>query len=140
MSPVVENIRSEIFIKSINSFAFNTVAIDREFNNLQLSRDESSKDSVRKIMEEGDQILRTLNIPIIQSVEDRITQTLSSSKHTMSMLHDYRTGHPIELSYHWDGFKKISEILGVKMEYSRYMYEKVISKIDARDSATALSA
>lgn len=140
MSPVVENIRSEIFIKSINSFAFNTVAIDREFNNLQLSRDESSKDSVRKIMEEGDQILRTLNIPIIQSVEDRITQTLSSSKHTMSMLHDYRTGHPIELSYHWDGFKKISDILGVKMEYSRYMYEKVISKIDARDSATALSA
>lgn len=137
ISPVVEDIRSEIFIKSINSFAFNTVAIDREFNNLQLSRDEYSKDCIRKIMFEGDQILRALNIPIIQSVEDRITQTLSSTKHTMSMLHDYRTGHPVELSHHWDSLNKIAKILGVKMEYSGCVYKKVMSKICARQSSTA---
>ena len=91
-------------------------------------------------MLEGDQILRVLNIPITQNVEDRITQTLSSTKHTMSMLHDYRIGHRIELSHLWNGFNSISKILGIEMEYSRYMYEKVMYKIHARESSTALSA
>ena len=139
MSPIIDDIRSEIFIKSINSFSFNTVAIDREFNNLQLSRDKSSKDCVRKMMLEGDQILRALNIPIVQNVEDRITQTLSSTKHTMSMFHDYRIGRRIELSHLWNGFDSISKILGIEMEHSRYMYEKVMSKVQARSSSTALT-
>jgi len=131
LSPVVDDIRSEIFIKSINSFAFNTVAIDREFNNFQLSRDKYSQDCVRKIMLEGDQILDALNIPIVQSVEDRITQTLSSTEHTMSMLNDYKSGNQIELSYLWESFNSVCKIIGVEMEYSRSMYEKVMSKIFA---------
>ena len=131
ISPVVEDIRSEIFIKSINSFAFNMVAIDTEFNNLQLSQDQFSKDSVSKIMLEGDQILEALNIPIIQSVESRIVQTLSSTKHTMSMLHDFRNGKSVELKFLWDGFDKISTILEIEMPYTKHIYEKVAAKVCA---------
>lgn len=133
LSPEVEDIRSEIFIKSINSFSFNMVAIDTEFNNLQLSQDQHSKDSVSKIMLEGDLILDALNIPIIQSVQSRITQTLSSTKHTMSMLHDYKNGRPVELEYLWEGFVGISRILGIGMPYSRQLYEKVMTKIRAHE-------
>ena len=129
LSPQVTDIRSEIFIKSINSFAFNMVAIDKELNNLQLSQDTDSKESVRRIMLEGDKILAMLGIPIIQSVEDRIDQTLSSTKHTMSMLHDYQAGTQIELEYLWDGFDKISKILSIKMPYSKRIYEKVMAKV-----------
>lgn len=135
MSPVVDNIRSEIFMKSINSFAFNTVAIDREFNNQQLRQDEYSKDCIRKIMMEGEQILHILNIPIIQSIEDRISQTLSSTKHTMSMLNDYRKGRRIELEYLWEGFNRLCNILRIDMEFSKYMYDKVMAKICAQKSS-----
>jgi len=134
LSPVVDDIRSEIFIKSINSFSFNLVAIDTEFNNLQLNQDQHSKNSISKIMLEGDQILQALNIPIIQSVESRITQTLSSTKHTMSMLHDFKNGRPVELKFLWDGFESISTILGIDMPYSRLMFEKVLAKISARNA------
>ena len=131
-SPIVEDIRSEIFLKSINSFAFNLVAIDKEFNNLQLSQDPSSKDSISKIMIEGDEILRSLNIPIIQSVQSRIDQTLSSTKHTMSMLHAFQNKKPIELKHQWDSFSGISKVLGLELSYSRIMYEKVMAKVCSR--------
>ena len=134
LSPVVDDVRSEIFIKSINSFAFNMVAIDTEFNNLQLNQDQHSKDSIAKIMLEGDQILLALNIPIIQSVQSRITQTLSSTKHTMSMLHDYKNGNPVELKYLWEGFDSISTILGIDMPYSKQVYEKVMAKMRSQNT------
>ena len=134
-SPEVDDIRSEIYIKSINSFAFNTVALDREFNNLQLSQDEYSKDCIRRIMTEGDQILKILGLPIIQSIEDRISQTLSSTKHTLSMLNDYKNGHQIELDYLWEGFNSFCKILKMDMEFSKYMYEKVMDKVCMRQSS-----
>ena len=128
LSPLIDDVRSEVFIKSLNAFAFNTVAIDREFDNFQLGQDEHSKECIRKIMIEGEQIPNILNIPISQSIEARIDQTLSSTKHTMSMLHDYRLGRPIELSHLWDSFDRVSDILGIDLPYSRRMYQKVMAK------------
>jgi 2-dehydropantoate 2-reductase len=138
MSPVVDNIRSESFIKSINSFAFNLVALDTEFNNLQLSQDKNAKDSIRKIMIEAEQILQILNIPVVQKIEDRISQTLSSTKHEMSMLHDYKSGRQTELADQWESFDSCCKLLGIDMGYSRYMYEKVMAKISEKKYSTAL--
>ena len=83
-------------------------------------------------MAEGDQILELLSLPIIQSIESRIIQTLSSSKHTMSMLHDYNNGKNIELPYIWSGFESISSILGINMEFSESLFHKVMDKCEGR--------
>ena len=128
MSPTVTDIRSEIFFKSINSMAFNAIALDREFNNLQLSQDKESQEDIKKIMIEGEEILNVLDIPIIQDVDDRIRQTLSSTKHTMSMLHDYRCGKSIELSYIWEGFYRIADVLDIKMDFTKSIVDKVLAK------------
>ena len=128
MSPVTEDIRSEMFIKSINAFAFNIVALDTGFSNEQLNHDKSSKERIRQIMLEGDKILEVLSLPIIQDIESRIIQTLSSSKHTMSMLHDYNNGKNIELPYIWSGFESISDILEINMEFSKALFHKVMNK------------
>jgi 2-dehydropantoate 2-reductase len=132
MSPVVENIRSEMFIKSINAFAFNMVALDTGYTNEQLNRDENSKNSIRRVMAEGDQILKALNLPIIQDIESRIKQTLSSSKHTMSMLHDFNNGKNIELPYIWSGFEDMASILRIDMNYSKTMFHEVMAKCEKR--------
>jgi 2-dehydropantoate 2-reductase len=130
ISPIVENIRSEIYIKSINSLAFNLAALDKEFNNLQLSQDQESVDAIKTIMQEGERILNKMNLPIAQSIDDRIRQTLSSTKHTMSMLHDYQNGKEIELSYIWDGFEKISKILNLKMSFTQEICKRVLKKVN----------
>ncbi len=131
VSPDIDDIRSEIYIKSINSLAFNAVALDKEFNNLQLSQDEDSKNSIKKIMLEGEQILDVLNMQVVQDVDDRIKQTLSSKNHTMSMLHDYQNGKQVELSYIWDGFCKICNVLDINMSFTKAVVERVLYKVNS---------
>lgn len=138
MSPVVENIRSEMFIKSINAFAFNMVALDTGYTNEQLNQDDDSKNNIRKVMTEGDQILKALKLPIIQDVESRIKQTLSSSKHTMSMLHDFNNGKNIELPYIWSGFESVSNILGVNMDFSRTLFHQVMAKCEYQTKKSSI--
>ena len=89
-SPKVSNIFSELYIKAINSFAFNLVALKTEFNNEQLLKDKDSIRSIKDIFHEFDIIIKGLNLPILQSRMSRISQTLSSTKHTLSMLYDYQ--------------------------------------------------
>ena len=104
------------------------VALDTGYNNEQLNNDENSKECIKKIMTEGDQILEILSLPVIQTIESRIVQTLSSSKHTMSMLHDYNNGKNIELPYIWSGFEVIANILGINMKFSEAIFHKVMDK------------
>ena len=55
------------------------------------------------------------------------------------MLHDFKSGKPVELEYLWDGFEKISAILGIEMPYSKLMYEKVMPKIYAQNANDIVS-
>ena len=52
ISPLVDNIKSELYIKSINSLAFNLVALDTGYNNAELKKDKNSITAIKKIMHE----------------------------------------------------------------------------------------
>lgn len=129
LSPKVDNIKSELYIKTINSLAFNLVALDTEFNNLQLKNNTNSIKAIKKIMEEGELVTKKINLPIFQSIDERISQTLSSTAHTMSMLNDYKTGRRPELDHLWKSFKSLSKILGFNMDFTESLYQKVEKKI-----------
>ena len=101
ISPNVRNIYSEIYIKAINSFAFNLIALDTEQNNFQLKKNENAIKSINKIFFEFDSIVSSLGIPIFQSASSRINQTLSSTRHTLSMLTDFKKGKKVEIAYLW---------------------------------------
>ena len=89
-SPKVQNIFSEIFIKSLNSLAFNLIALKYKKNNYNLSKNKKDKKDIINILNEGDYILQYNNIKVPQSPISRIKQTLSSNKHTMSMLNSVK--------------------------------------------------
>ena len=105
------------------------VALDTEFNNLQLRENKSSVVMIRKIMEEAEKIPSKLNLPIFQSIDDRINQTLSSTAHTMSMLSDYKIGKRPELDHLWKSFKSLCKILDIQMDFTDLLYQKVAEKI-----------
>ena len=129
ISPKVDNIKSELYIKAINSLAFNMVALDTEFNNLQLKENKNSVITIKKIMQEGEQIPLKLNLPIFQSVDERINQTLSSTAHTMSMLNDYKIGKKPELNHLWESFKSLCKIIDIHMDFTESLYQKIVRKI-----------
>jgi ketopantoate reductase len=129
ISPKVDSIKSELYIKAINSLAFNMVALDTEFNNLQLKENKNSVITIKKIMQEGEQIPLKLHLPVPQSIDERINQTLSSTAHTMSMLNDYKIGKKPELNHLWESFESLCKIIDIHMDFTESLYQKIVRKI-----------
>jgi ketopantoate reductase len=130
LSPKVNNIFSEIFIKSLNSLAFNMIAIKYEQNNRKLKGNKKAITEISNILNEGDKILIFNKIKIFQSSQSRINQTLKSKNHTMSMLNALKNNKEIELKFLWLNFKKLSSILKYKMKKTERIYKSVEKKIN----------
>tara|TARA_B100000767_G_C19767431_1_gene538264 strand:+ start:2344 stop:3342 length:999 start_codon:yes stop_codon:yes gene_type:complete len=128
-SPKVQNIYSEIYIKVINSFAFNLIALKTEFNNYQIKKSQKTVLSIRMIMMEFENIVSKLGLPVYQSINSRIKQTLSSEKHTMSMLTDFKNKKKIELKFSFQKLFLLSKLSGLKIDYSKKMYNLTLKKI-----------
>ena len=129
ISPKVENIYSEIFIKSINSFAFNLVALKTGYNNQQISRSKKAMKLIANIMYEFECIVKRLKIPIYQTINSRIKQTLLSKNHTMSMLNDFKSGRKVEIVNCWNNLNLLNKAFNTKTKLSRKTYDLVIKKI-----------
>ncbi len=129
VSPNVNNIFSEIFIKSINSLAFNLIALKYNQNNFQLKNNKKARREILDILNEGDYVLKKNKIKIYQTPISRITQTLKSTAHTMSMLNAYKMNKKIELKELWKSFEETINILKIKMEKTKNHYNFVKKKV-----------
>ncbi len=129
-SPYIKDVYGELYLKVINSFAFNLVAIHYDMNNNQLSKSKSAIRMLKEIMKEFDAIVIGLGLKINQSIESRIKQTLKSKNHTMSMLGDLRQEKKLELENQWKSLNQIREINRENIKISEKAYLKVKSKIN----------
>jgi ketopantoate reductase len=128
-SPKIKNIYSEIFIKSINSLAFNLIALKYQQNNLELNNNLKAKKEILKIQKEGDKLLKINDIKIYQSAEARIKQTLKSKNHTMSMLNAYQNNKKIELKDLWLSLENLIKKVGIKMNYTKKTFNEIKKKL-----------
>ena len=128
-SPKINNIYSEIFIKSLNALAFNMVALYYQQNNKSLRKNAKAIKMIENIMLEGEEIMKLLKIKHPQNYKERINQTLLSSAHTMSMLNDYKKGKKIELKYLWQSFLAISRISKIDMPYTKKIYKELYKSL-----------
>ena len=85
--------------------------------------------SIRMIMMEFENIVSKLGLPVYQSINSRIKQTLSSEKHTMSMLTDFKNKKKIELKFSFQKLFLLSKLSGLKIDYSKKMYNLTLKKI-----------
>ena len=127
-SPTVKNIYSEIYIKAINSFAFNLVALQTELNNEQLNKNKKALLSINKIFDEFDKIIIMLGLRIHQSKKSRIIQTLSSTKHTLSMLYDFQNKKKVEITYLWKTLVLLSNLTKQKIKYISQCLIKIFTE------------
>ena len=134
ISPKIKNPYSEIYLKVVNSFAFNLIALKYELNNNGLSKNKKAIIEVKKIMQEIDSLVENLRLPIDQSIDSRIKQTLSSKKHTMSMLTDFKMNKKVELFNQWRSIKKIKDFSIKKIENTNNIFQEVKKKIKSNDN------
>ena len=134
-SPKVKNIYSEIYLKTINSFAFNLIALDTELNNKMLKKNKLAIDNIKNIFNEFDKIILSLKLPITQSKNSRIKQTLTSTSHTLSMLHDYKKGKKVEITHIWKTYKLLLSLSGGDINFSEKIYNKVKKKLNFKNES-----
>ena len=132
ISPKVSNIYFETYMKSINSLAFNMIALLYKKSNKEILNNSNCVNDIFHILKEGDQLIKNLNIPINQSIQSRINQTLSSSEHTMSMLTDYRNKKKVEISFIWNSFTSIFNKKN-KMKTAKKKFLLLKNKIKIQD-------
>ncbi len=130
ISPKVKNIFSEIYIKSLNSLAFNLIALKFLQNNKKLKGNHRARQEILKILVEGDRILQLNNIKVYQTPISRISQTLKSTSHTMSMLYSFKNKKKIELKKLWLSFESLIKIINLKMNFTKKTYIEVKKKIN----------
>lgn len=124
-APVVEDIRSEIFIKAVNSMAFNTVAVLSGATNGQMADCEPSVKTLHSIMTELEQLSTAMHLPLRQNAAERIFQTLASRAHTMSMLHDLQQGKDLEAAALLESFQALAGLVGVSLPLTTALVQLV---------------
>ena len=123
-SACVDNIRSEIFIKAVNSMAFNAVAVLTGATNGQMADcEDNARSTIAAVMAELEQLAVLMELPLFQTAEERIEQTLASRAHTMSMLHDLQVGKELEAFDLFDSFEALSELTGVDLPLTRALVQ-----------------
>ena len=113
----------------INSFAFNLVAIKHDQNNKFLSTNPIAINEIKTIMKEFDSLVLKMGLKLNQSIESRISQTLSSTKHTMSMLNDLKKNKKIELFNQWKTLNMIRGIKNDQIYNSKTLFNSIHNKI-----------
>lgn len=126
-APVVDNIRSEILTKAVNSMAFNAVAVLSGATNGQIADCDASVDALRSIMAELEQLSEKFALPLDQTADERIFQTLASRAHTMSMLHDLNQGNDLEAGPLFASFAAVAGLVGVSLPLTTVRFCRLFS-------------
>ena len=138
-APVVEDIRSEIFIKAVNSMAFNAVAVLSGATNGQMADCKSSVETLRSIMAELEQLSTAMDLPLRQNADERIFQTLASRAHTMSMLHDLQQGKDLEAAALFGSFQALAALVGVSLPLTTVLVQLIELRKIVVDEALTLA-
>ena len=115
----------EIFTKSINSLAFNLIAMKYKQKNSELKKNPDAINDIISIMREGNDICSFFNLKLVQSIEERIRQTLKSSTHTMSMLSDFLKKRKSEMPFLWNSYEDLNKYTKIKMDKTEAVYKEL---------------
>jgi 2-dehydropantoate 2-reductase len=96
-SPVLTDIRSEIWLKALGALAFNPISALTHASLVEICRFRETRELARRMMEEAEEIARRLGVTLRLPIERRIAGAEAVGNHKSSMLQDIEIGRPIEL-------------------------------------------
>lgn len=96
-SKVLEDVRSEIWLKAWGSLAFNPISALTGATLAEICRDPDTRAVARAVMEEAEEVCGKLGVSVRRSIEDRIAGAEAVGDHETSMLQDLRAGRELEI-------------------------------------------
>lgn len=109
-TPVRPSIRTDIWVKFVNSLCWNPAALLTLATNGAIGGHAETQATVRRMMEEADALAGKIGIPIPISPEKRIAVTTSARGHKMSMLQDFEHDRQLELDILIQSIRAMKEL------------------------------
>ena len=112
-SPVLEDIRSEIWLKAWGNLTFNPLSALTQATLVDICQCPDSRQLVAQMMTEAAAVAHELGIGFRVSLERRINGAEKVGKHKTSMLQDVEAGKPLEVDALVGSIVEVGELTGV---------------------------
>ena len=126
-SPVLDNIRAEIWLKLWGNLSFNPLSALTHKTLAQICRFEPSRELARKLMEEAQQVAESIGITFRVSIDKRIAGAEKVGEHKTSMLQDVETGREPEIDALVGSVLEIARLQGIATPHLDTVYVLVKS-------------
>lgn len=113
-SPVVDDIRSWLWIKMISSMCWNSIAVLTLATWGEISASPELLKLVRRMMTEADAVATALGGTPPISTDERMAAPRSAPHHKMSMLQDLERGRPLEYEVITESIEAMRDIAGLE--------------------------
>jgi 2-dehydropantoate 2-reductase len=95
-SPVLSDIRAEIWLKAIGNMSFNPISALTQATLVDICEHPDTHSLARRMMEEGEAVAASLGVSLRVSIDRRIEGARRVGRHRSSMLQDAENGEPLE--------------------------------------------
>lgn len=111
-SPVLPDIRAEIWLKAIGNLSFNPISALTHATLVDICEHAGARALARRMMEEGEAVAAALGVSLRVSIDRRIEGARRVGKHRSSMLQDVENGEPLELEALVTAVAELGELTG----------------------------
>jgi 2-dehydropantoate 2-reductase len=112
-APVMDNIRSEIWMKMVSSLGWSHLAVLTQATYGEIGEVPEVVDIARRLMREVDAIGEALGIAITTPLEQRMYHALDAGSFKHTMLQDLERGKPLEFDAIYTSICEMQELAGI---------------------------
>ncbi|HUO81929.1 MAG TPA: 2-dehydropantoate 2-reductase [Gammaproteobacteria bacterium] len=113
-SPVLPDIRAEIWLKAIGNMSFNPISALTQATLVDICEHPDACALARRMMQEGEAVAAALGVSLRVSIDRRIEGARRVGKHRSSMLQDVENGEPLELEALVTAVAELGELTGTQ--------------------------
>lgn len=135
-SPVVGDIRAEIWLKLWGNLAFNPVSVLTRATLAGIARDPGGRVAVRAMMQEAEQVAHALEVRFPVDVDRRIAMAETIGAHATSSLQDLDAGKEIELAALTGAVLEMAEMTNVATPAIALVHGLTQLRVRTRDAHT----
>ena len=136
-SRILDDLRAEIWLKALGSASFNPISALTGSTMEEMCTDPATRQLIRQMMEEVQQVAHKLGIEFRRTIEDRIEGGRAVGAHKTSMLQDVEQRERLEIGALVGAVAKLGRITDIPTPTIDAVYTLTKGLDRALDSATA---
>ncbi len=121
-SPILEDIRSEIWLKAWGTLAFNPISVLTKATMSQICKFQETREIVIQLMKESRNIAEQLGIKLRVPLEQRLRGAEKVGEHKTSMLQDFEAKRTLELEATLGAIIELAELTQIDVPHLRSLY------------------